>query len=467
MRKILSFLACVGVCISLCLTAFAAQPQQWDIKSQTAVLIDAKTSQVLFDKNKDARMYPASITKILTGALAMQNGNLSDTLTASYDAVHSLPRGTSHIALDAGEQITLEQALYGLAIESANDAANVIAEAIGGTREQFCFLMNDYAMQLGATNSHFTNPHGLPDDNHYTTAYDMALITAAAIKTPRFCDIFSTRRYDIPPTNKKPETRQFWNANGFLNNQVPYEGIVMSKTGWTEESGHTLVAAAQRNGVTLIAVVMNSPRKQDSYSDIVAMFDYGFGDFEKVTVGTQTLVENLPADCPSGEGSIIKVEKENALADEISVLLPIGADPSGIFVEYGQAKEQGRCADITATVLYTQGDTTFTLCTVNITAIIQEPVVETTLSQKLFAFAKKPTFFIFHAIMWLVFGFTVWFILRCMIIYECRRRRKKRRMMKKQGRYNRSRRPTKKQELSPAQIQQRQAQRLRRQIYKD
>ncbi|MEG0090517.1 MAG: D-alanyl-D-alanine carboxypeptidase family protein [Oscillospiraceae bacterium] len=472
MQKLLSFLTCLGICISLSVNVAAADfPQTLGLQSQTAVLMDAQTGQVLYDKNKDTRMYPASITKILTGALAIQNGNLSDVVTASYEAVHSLPRGTSHIALDTGEQITLEQALYGLAIESANDAANVIAENIGGTAEQFSFLMNDYARQLGAVESHFANPHGLPDSNHYTTAYDMGLITAAALKTPGFSEIFSTRRYDVPPTNIKPETRQFWNANYFINHRMECQGIVMSKTGWTQESGNTLVTAAEREGKTLIAVVMNSTRAIDVYNDTLALLDYGFSNFEAATVTSQMLTASLPKQVAGIEGTEILLEPLNALGDEIQVLMPKGADPQGISVVYGEGKpdESGRCANIKATVQYTQGETVMTLGTTNVTAIVQEPVVAETLSQKLFAFAKKPTFVILNGLMWVVFGFLAWLVIRRMIILERRKRRRRRKMKKKQNEARRrAAQPTQKREqLTPQQQQNIQAERLRRQIYRD
>ncbi|MCL2158156.1 MAG: serine hydrolase, partial [Oscillospiraceae bacterium] len=187
-----------------------AQPSSMpQIKSEVAVLIDADTGQVLYGKNQNARIYPASTTKIMTALLALERGNLSDIITMSYDAVWSIGRDTSHVALDENEQLNLEQALYALAIESANDAANGIAELIGGSMENFSGMMTKRAKELGANNTNFTNAHGLQDSNHYTSAYDLAIIMAEAVKIPEFTRMFTTVTYSMPPTNRQPETRTF------------------------------------------------------------------------------------------------------------------------------------------------------------------------------------------------------------------------------------------------------------------
>lgn len=144
------------------------------LQSETAVLMDAETGQILYQKEMNKKMYPASITKIVTGMLALKNAQLTETITMSYDAVFSIDRDSSHIALDVNEQITLEQALYALTIESANDAANGIAELVGGSMEEFVDMMNQTAKDAGAINTNFSNAHGLFDENHYTTSYDMA-----------------------------------------------------------------------------------------------------------------------------------------------------------------------------------------------------------------------------------------------------------------------------------------------------
>jgi len=256
-----------------------------EIKSQSFVLMDADSGQVLFEKNMNDRIYPASITKIMTALLALERGRLSDIITMSYDAVWSIERDTSHIALDEGEQITLEQALYALAIESANDAANGIAELICGSMDEFARQMTSRAKELGALNTNFVNAHGLNDANHYTTAYDMALIMAAAVKIPEFTKIFTAVTYGMPPTNIQPKSRTFNRQNSLVEGRYAYKGLLGEKRGWTPESGYTFVSAARRDGRTLAAVVIKSPDKASMHQDAAALLDYGFNEFVPVSFG--------------------------------------------------------------------------------------------------------------------------------------------------------------------------------------
>lgn len=249
------------------------------IQSEAFVLMDGDTGQVLLENNMREKIYPASITKVMTALIALEKGKLTDKITMSYDAVWSVGRETSHIALDENEQLTLENALYGLAISSANDAANGIAEFIGGSMPDFAKLMTAKAKELGAVNTNFTNAHGLHDRNHYTTAYDMAIIMSAAIKIPEFTKIFSAVSYDMPPTNRQPEARQFNRKNSLIEGFYKYDGIIAEKTGWTGDAGYTYVAAAKRNGRTLIAVVVKSPSETARWEDTTILFDYGFNEF--------------------------------------------------------------------------------------------------------------------------------------------------------------------------------------------
>ncbi|MDD4474976.1 MAG: D-alanyl-D-alanine carboxypeptidase [Eubacteriales bacterium] len=283
------FIAFTFVSIPFSVTAVIPENLKLQIKSEAAILIDGDTGQILFEKDMHKKTYPASITKIMTGLLALEKGNLSDIITMSYDAVFSIGRDSSHVALDVGERITLEQALYALAIASANDAANGIAELIGGTMDNFSAMMSDRATEAGALNTNFTNAHGLYDKNHYTTAYDMARITMAAIKTPEFTKIFSTLRYEMPPTNKQPETRYFNCTNAMMVGKYKYEGIIAEKNGWTTESKHTLVTVAKRNGRTLIAVVLKAPAINDRWEDATALLDYGFDEFKTLSFSAEEL----------------------------------------------------------------------------------------------------------------------------------------------------------------------------------
>jgi D-alanyl-D-alanine carboxypeptidase (penicillin-binding protein 5/6) len=305
-----------------------------DVRSETAVLMDAVTGQVLYQKDMDRRMYPASITKIMTGMLALKYGKLTDTVTMSKEAVSSVDKDSANIALFTGEQLPLEQVLYALSVASANDAANGIAEHIGGTMDNFVAMMNDAAKAAGAVNTHFANASGLPDDAHYTTARDMALITAQALTTPGFAEIFSTKRYKIPPTNKQPETRILNSSNRLLNGDIPYDGLLMSKVGWTVEAQHTLVTAAERDGTTLVAVVMKAADSTVKWTDTVSLLDYGFNQFTRVTIQREDILQAAPDDLevPGQSGAL---DPETYDTQDVSLLLPKALSPEDIQISYG------------------------------------------------------------------------------------------------------------------------------------
>jgi len=254
------------------------------MQSETFVLMDGDTGQVLFEKNMHTQMYPASITKVMTALVALESGMPleSSIVTMSYDAVWTVGRDTSHIALDVDEQLTLEEALYAIAIESGNDASNGIAELVSGSMDVFANRMTARAKELGAYNTNFTNAHGLPDQRHYTTAYDMALVMSAAIKIPEFNKIFSTVTFNMSPTNRQPEARQFNRRNSLVEGFYAYDGILSEKTGWTGDAGRTYVAAARRGGRTLVLVLMRSPEQNDRWEDATRLFDYGFNEFVPV-----------------------------------------------------------------------------------------------------------------------------------------------------------------------------------------
>ena len=286
MKKYIVFLVFCAVIIINAPAAVksARMPDVPLIESETAVLIDGDTGQILYDKNMNRRMYPASITKVMTALLALENGNLADNIVMSYDAVFSVGRNTSHIALDEGEVITLEQALYGVAVESANDASNGIAELIGGSMDEFAQMMNERAARAGASDTHFTNAHGLPDENHYTTAHDMARIMAEAVKIPDFIKFFSAEYYEMPPTNKQDETRYFWRTGSLITDTYKYDGVIAEKTGWTPDAGYTFAVAAKKDGRTLIVVVMNASSGPSRREDTATLLDYGFNELKTVSI---------------------------------------------------------------------------------------------------------------------------------------------------------------------------------------
>lgn len=249
-----------------------------DVIAGSAVVMDVDTGLVLYEKNSTETNYPASITKILTALVAIENASLSDTVTFSKEAVFSIERGSSSCAIDWGEELSLEDCLYGLLLESGNDAANGIAEHVGGTIADFVDMMNQKVSELGCVNSHFGNAHGLSQDDHYTCAYDMALISRAAIRNSQFAKITGTRRHVVEPTNKQEETRYWLNHHKFVNKEKQYDGCIGGKTGYTQKSKNTLVTFAKRGDMTLVCVVMND-NADGQYTDTAKLLDYGFDNF--------------------------------------------------------------------------------------------------------------------------------------------------------------------------------------------
>lgn len=260
-------------------------PEGPEVQSASAIVMEASTGTVLYEKNSTDAHYPASITKIMTTLLALENGNLDDTVTFSSDAVFKT-EGSS-IARDVGEQMTLEQCLYAVMLNSANECAYAVAEHIGGTVDNFVNMMNEKAVSLGCQNTHFNNPHGLQDENHYTCAADMAKIARAAWQNETFRIITGTQTYTIPPTNVHSEETLLQNHNemlyAFKTNKYLYDYCVGGKTGYTEAANSTLVTYAQKDGMTLICVVMNV-QSPGQWTDTRSLFDYCFDNFQVMNV---------------------------------------------------------------------------------------------------------------------------------------------------------------------------------------
>lgn len=255
------------------------------INSSSCILMDATTGQIIYEKNARSPQFPASITKIMTAYLATEKGDLSSTITMSHDAVWGIDRNSSHIALDVGEQISMSDALYAVMLLSANEAAWAIAEQVSGSLDAFVQLMNETAAQLGCEATHFSNANGLPDPNHYTSAYDMALITRAALQNETFCTYAEETYHEIPPTNKNSETRYLTQNNQMMlaNSEFYYPYCQGGKTGYTEDAGGTLVTWADKDGMKLICVTMGAENNTKNYEDSIAMFEYVYSHFSYVS----------------------------------------------------------------------------------------------------------------------------------------------------------------------------------------
>lgn len=305
-RRWIGFLLVLLCLLGMGVPVMAAEPPA--IAAETAVVMDPASGYVVYQKNMHQKMYPASMTKVMTALLVLELGDLNDVVTISAKAVGSIdPLESTNVALEEGEQVSVKTLLYSILLPSANDGAYALAEYIGSTELQFVDLMNERAAQLGAMNTHFANASGLHDEQHYTTAYDMALIVREAMKNPTFAEIVSSSVFVFPATNKRQETT-YANTNHlvsrFMNTAYQYEKAIGVKTGFTDQAKHTLSAAAKSGNHTLISVVGGCPIVEDrvtSFDNTKDLFEYAFANFESHTFVTanQMIAEY---DIPNAKG---------------------------------------------------------------------------------------------------------------------------------------------------------------------
>lgn len=286
----------------LTLTAYAAPswPELPEIQADGGILVDADSGAVLFEKNADQPYYPASITKILTALVILENCDMDDIVTFSNRAVNDVESGSSNMGALEGDQLSVRDCLYGLMLASANEAANALAEHCAGSIEAFVDMMNQKARELGCTGSNFANPSGLNNENHYTTARDMAIIMKAAIENPDFLEIDGSLYWKHAPIKRYPDPDDPYNTiyahHSMLkkNDSRYYAGAFAGKTGYTSLAGNTLVTCAKRDDMTLICVILNG--HQTHYQDTKILFDYGFRNFKTRLVSdydhSYTSIEN-------------------------------------------------------------------------------------------------------------------------------------------------------------------------------
>ena len=317
-KRVLAFVLIILIFLINFTLVYGSPP----ILSESAVLIDATSGTILAQKNADKKMYPASLTKIMTAIIAIEMGELTDILTVDEQTPHEIDG--SHIALEPGEILTLKDLLYALMLPSANDAASVIAKHYGNDINSFAEIMNEKARELGAYNTNFVNPHGLHHSDHYTTAVDMALITRYAMENKTFRKIVETIRYEIKVSNKKDEPRYFATLNRLLHdngyNQIYVDGFYISpyyeyatgaKTGYTPEAGNCLAATAFKDGTELIAVTMKGV-SLEMYQDVHNLFNFGFSEYESATlVSKNTFIDNVKIQ--NGDSKEISVITESDL----------------------------------------------------------------------------------------------------------------------------------------------------------
>ena len=350
MKRILTLLLCIVLITGTQVTpAYAAPewPSNVSVEAEGAVLMDARSGAVIYGKNLHAVYYPASITKILTALIVIEHCNLDDVVTFSHDAIYNVEQGSSSAGMDVGDKMTVRDCLYAMLLKSANEVANALAEHTAGSVQNFAVLMNAKAKELGCQESHFNNPSGLNDPQHYTSAYDMALIAQAAFQNETFVTIDSSLYYDLPPTRHNPDGFRVYPGHRMLKKNAPqyYAGVIGGKTGYTMLAGNTLVTCAERNGMKLITVILNG--HQTHYSDTKALLDFGFANFQSVNIAdadsTYSSVSNdmTIAGLPAADLSVLHMQKDcyvtlprtadiSEAQSSISYDLPDSAPPAAV-----------------------------------------------------------------------------------------------------------------------------------------
>ncbi len=260
-------------------------PEGQAIQASAGVVMDIDTGVFLYSKNCDRQLYPASITKIMTCLLTLENADLDAVMTCS-PVVYELDENASNTGLSEGEEMTIRDALYTLMLESANDTANALAEYVGGSMDGFAQMMNEKAASLGCTGTHFSNPSGLSADDHYTTAHDFALIAAEAYRNEGFRTLCSTDEYEVGPTNVYEETRYLRNHHQMLLSDSEFytPWCTGGKTGFTQAAWNTLVTFAERDGRRLVCVLLRGNGAPQNYRETIDLLNYGFDNFQNVSL---------------------------------------------------------------------------------------------------------------------------------------------------------------------------------------
>lgn len=329
--------------LSVLLAALFLTPQAYALEEPTldarnALLMDETNGRMLYGKAEKEKAYPASITKIMTALLVLEavdrrDLSVSQPITASYEAANSIDEDSSTAGIEEGEVLTVEQLLYCLLVVSANEAANILAEAVSGSVTDFVALMNQRAAELGCEGTHFANTNGLPDPDHYTTAWDIYLIAREAMKHDLFMTICGSKSYDVPATNKS-DVRELHSTNALISNWrmlgYLYDYADGLKTGFTDEAGYCLAASALKDGRRFISVVLGSDTKVIggetkimSFVDSATLLDWGYNSFTMQTLFTKDdLIQELPVSL-SKQASAVLVHP----AEDVEVLLPNDVTP--------------------------------------------------------------------------------------------------------------------------------------------
>jgi D-alanyl-D-alanine carboxypeptidase (penicillin-binding protein 5/6) len=311
-------------------------------KAQAALLMDMNSGRLIYGKNTEERLYPASTTKMMTGIIALESGKMNDMTTATYEALQSITLEDSHMGILIGEELSMTDLLNGMLVYSANDASNVIAVHIAGSMDSFVEMMNAKALELGMKNTHFMNPCGVHHDDHYTTAADLAILARYCMQNEQFRQIVKTVNYHIPATNKYHQDRYLPSTNLFLgtarSSHHYYKPCTGIKTGTTEKAGHCLVSSAEYEEMNLLSVVLNCPdedvnEKAYSYTISRALFNFGFNNYHSGVLATP--------------GNIVADSKVHEAKKDKRVTLTVDADVKALI----PANDNGELASSVETVI--------------------------------------------------------------------------------------------------------------------
>lgn len=349
--------------------SFPKGPKAKSITAASAIVMDADTGLILYDKKSNVKHYPASITKIMTTLLCIENCTMNETVTFKESEVLGLESGASNIGTQVGETLTIEQCLYAIMLASANEVCLGVADYIAGDIPSFANMMNNRAKEIGCKNTHFSNPNGLHSDDHYTTAYDMALISKEALKNSTFRKVAGTKTAYIPATNKQPARAAMPNHHNMLHpytyTQYIYDGCTGGKTGYTSAAQSTLVTFAERNNMRLICVVMKgqSPKQDlgaNIYTDTSSLLDFAFENYQVHDL-TSSVEDADSVDSPLFTGFSSFFDKDTAplqTSNNGRIILPNGVDVSNAVhhVEFYDTPKIQDDKNVIGSVTYTYGN---------------------------------------------------------------------------------------------------------------
>ncbi len=351
---------------------FSFASEQLETYSAADLIVESSTGKIIYEKNSREKRYPASTTKVMTALLTLEKCNLSDIATVSADAI-ILPSGYSNANLQAGEQISIENLLYALLVKSANEAATVLAEHIAGSVENFSNMMNERAKELGCENTHFVNANGIHNEDHYTTAYDLFLITKEAMKNETFRKIVSTPSYTLPATNKYPTAdRYLKNTNDLIRvnkstraDNYYYQYAIGVKTGYTKEAKNCLISASNKDGLEFISVVLGAGSTENGlserYLDTIKMFNYAYDNYENATIKNRDeIIDTTEIKNGTKETKDLKL----SLKDDLIAFVPKDFDSNNLSYKINLNDNLFApiiTGDTVGTVTYTVNDTDYTI----------------------------------------------------------------------------------------------------------